>query len=73
VKREKGRVKSEKQGSGLRNDIRILSEFEKLDIKYFIGGSLASSLYGIPRATQDVDIIAEIKNEHITLLIKTLE
>jgi hypothetical protein len=41
--------------------IRILTDvFEKLSIKYLIGGSLASSLYGIPRATQDVDVVADI-------------
>jgi hypothetical protein len=27
--------------------------FEHLGIPYLVGGSLASSLYGIPRATQD--------------------
>jgi len=38
------------------NDILSAAEpvakaFEKLGILYFIGGSLASSAYGIPRAT----------------------
>jgi hypothetical protein len=51
---------------------QIVSEFEKSGIRYFIGGSLASSLYGIPRATQDIDIIAEIKNEHIDILVRAL-
>ncbi len=39
---------------------RIVQEFEDLKIQYYVGGSLASSLHGIPRATQDVDIIADI-------------
>ena len=36
---------------------QIAQIFERLQIKYFVGGSLASSLHGIPRATQDVDIV----------------
>jgi len=52
---------------------RIVQEFEDLNIRYYIGGSLASSLHGIPRATQDVDIIADIAFHHIPTLVKTLE
>ena len=51
---------------------RIAREFERLDIPYFIGGSLASSLYGIPRATHDVDMVAEMKEKHITPLVQAL-
>jgi len=47
--------------------------FERLGLRYFVGGSLASSLHGIPRATHDVDIVAEITEEHIPLLVKALE
>ncbi len=32
--------------------------FDALGIRYLVGGSVASSLYGIPRATQDVDLVA---------------
>ncbi|MCK4765274.1 MAG: hypothetical protein KAW12_23945 [Candidatus Aminicenantes bacterium] len=52
---------------------RVVQEFERLDIRYFVGGSLASSLHGIPRATQDVDIVAEIKTGHIPKLVDALE
>jgi hypothetical protein len=38
---------------------RLALTFEDLAIRYEVGGSLASSLYGIPRATQDVDLVAE--------------
>ncbi len=48
----------------------IAQELDRLDIRYFVGGSLASSLHGVPRATQDADIIADIKNEHIPQLLK---
>ncbi|MFH1992837.1 MAG: hypothetical protein ABIK98_10640 [Pseudomonadota bacterium] len=52
---------------------QIAQEFDRLKIKYFVGGSLASSLHGIPRATHDVDMIADIKEEHIPFLVKSLE
>ncbi len=44
--------------------LAITEIFEKLDIPYLIGGSLASSIHGEARATRDVDIVAaiEIKN-----------
>jgi len=52
---------------------RIAQEFERLHIRYFVGGSLASSLHGIPRATHDVDMVAEISYGHIPDLIQSLE
>jgi hypothetical protein len=52
---------------------QIAQEFDRLEIKYFVGGSLASSLHGIPRSTHDVDIIADIKEDHIPFLVKALE
>ncbi len=52
---------------------RLVQEFERLGIQYLIGGSLASSLHGIPRATNDVDIVADIMAEHIPDLVNALE
>ncbi|OGF68031.1 MAG: hypothetical protein A2Y62_19345 [Candidatus Fischerbacteria bacterium RBG_13_37_8] len=43
----------------------ILSVFEKLEIPYFVTGSLASMFYGEPRFTNDADIVADIKEHHI--------
>lgn len=47
--------------------------FEKLGITYYIGGSVASSAYGIARATMDVDLVADIKIGQVNLLVKALE
>lgn len=44
---------------------RIAATFDALSVAYIVGGSLASSVYGIPRATQDVDLIAELELEHV--------
>lgn len=48
-------------------DITLLvaGTFERLGIPYLVGGSLASSLHGIPRATQDADVVAGIEPTHV--------
>jgi hypothetical protein len=52
---------------------RLADVFAQLGISYAVGGSLASSVYGVPRATNDVDIVADVKYAHIDLLKKALE
>jgi len=51
----------------------VIEAFEKLSIPYYIGGSIASSIYGMARATMDVDIVADINSNHISLLRQKLE
>jgi hypothetical protein len=38
----------------------LLSVFDQLGIAYMVGGSLASSMAGVWRATQDIDIVAPV-------------
>jgi hypothetical protein len=40
---------------------KLVKAFDILAVPYIVGGSLASSVYGIPRATQDVDFVADLK------------
>ncbi|OGF65010.1 MAG: hypothetical protein A2Y62_14390 [Candidatus Fischerbacteria bacterium RBG_13_37_8] len=51
----------------------VVSVLEGLHIIYYIGGSFASSLYGIPRSSQDVDIIADIRPEHVNSFVQNLQ
>jgi len=53
--------------------VSVTNVLERLGIAYFIGGSLASTLYGMVRTTQDSDIIADLKTEHILLLMDALQ
>ena len=53
--------------------IQVTDVFEKLGIPYLIGGSLASTLYGMIRTTQDSDIVAEMRPEHIKPFVRALE
>jgi hypothetical protein len=49
--------------------IIISNAFEKLKIPYFVTGSIASITYGEPRFTNDIDIVADIKDWDIPGLI----
>jgi hypothetical protein len=51
----------------------IIAVFEESRIPYYIGGSLASSVYGIARATIDVDLVARIEIHHIEFLKNRLQ
>ncbi|MCS7186660.1 MAG: hypothetical protein N3B10_08295 [Armatimonadetes bacterium] len=42
---------------------------EQIGVPYFITGSVASSVYGFPRATQGVDFVAAIEPKHVPLLV----
>jgi hypothetical protein len=51
----------------------VIGCFEKLGIEYYIGGSVASSAYGIARATMDVDLVANVEIRQVNRLVKALE
>jgi hypothetical protein len=52
---------------------QVTGILEKLDIPYLIGGSLASTLYGMVCTTQDSDVITEMRSEHIQPFIAALQ
>ncbi len=51
----------------------VISAFTSLGIEYYIGGSIASSTYGIPRTTMDIDIIAAFDREHTHAFFEILK
>jgi hypothetical protein len=53
--------------------LEVVRVLEDLDVLYVVGGSLASSLHGIPRSTQDADLVAALRMDHITPFIGRLE
>lgn len=53
--------------------VSVVTVFEQLGIDYYIGGSVSSSTYGIPRATFDVDLVADLRQDHIRSLVEKLE
>jgi hypothetical protein len=38
----------------------LLAVLDRLEIPYFVGGSIASGSYGLPRQTNDIDIVADL-------------
>lgn len=52
--------------------VKLARVFDALQIHYVVGGSLASSVYGIPRATQDVDLVADISLSHVDRMTSAL-
>jgi hypothetical protein len=45
--------------------LAVTRVFDDLKVDYYIGGSLASSAFGVARATMDVDIVADIEAGHV--------
>lgn len=43
----------------------LVEALEALEIPYALTGSIASTAYGEPRATRDIDIVAELKEEDV--------
>jgi hypothetical protein len=52
--------------------LHVASVLERLGIPWLVGGSLASSLHGIPRATQDVDLVARLELEDLAAFVNAL-
>lgn len=50
----------------------VATKLEECGIEYMIAGSFASNFYGIPRATQDADVVVEINAPAIDRLSRTL-
>jgi len=45
--------------------LRVASALDRLGIPYVLGGSLASSILGEPRATADIDIAIRLRAEDL--------
>lgn len=50
----------------------LVEAFDSLGIRYLVGGSVASSVYGVPRSTQDADFVAELFGKHVEPLVQAL-
>jgi len=50
----------------------VRAALEHLGVRYYVGGSLASSLYGLSRSTMDADLVADLAAEHARPLAEAL-
>jgi len=46
----------------------VIEVLEGMDITYMVVGALASTAYGDPRLTQDIDIVVDLSPEHVNAL-----
>jgi hypothetical protein len=51
----------------------VVEALEALGVSYHIGGSVASSVHGVGRATADADLVADLRVEHVQPLVTMLE
>jgi hypothetical protein len=45
---------------------------DALGVRWLVGGSVASSILGLPRATLDIDLVADLRGVHVTALYDAL-
>jgi hypothetical protein len=50
----------------------VFASFQKNDVKYLVIGGIAAVLYGVPRATFDLDILIESSAENAERLLKAM-
>lgn len=53
--------------------LEILEGLYKNEIRYLIVGGLSVNLYGVPRVTQDIDLIISMERENILKVISLLK
>lgn len=51
----------------------VVKTFEELGVLYYVGGSVASSAYGIARSTLDVDLVSNLQSHQVNLLVAKLK
>jgi hypothetical protein len=56
----------------LRITLLVTDVLDALGVAYFVGGSVASALYGAARSTLDSDLVADLKVEHASPLVHML-
>jgi hypothetical protein len=49
----------------------VTANLEQLNLPYMIAGSFASTVYGVPRFTQDADIVVRLSSLNISDVMKT--
>lgn len=53
--------------------LEIIELFEEFGIPYHVGGSLASSVHGVPRQTNDLDLVADFRLGMVDVLVRRLQ
>jgi hypothetical protein len=46
--------------------------FESLGVRYLLGGSMAASVWSEPRFTRDIDMVADLTQQHVATFLEAL-
>jgi len=52
--------------------VAVIAALEGLGIPYYIGGSIASGVHGVYRATADMDIVADMREDQVDPFVRLL-
>lgn len=52
---------------------RVLATLDRLEIPYLIGGSVASSVFGMSRPTMNVDFVVDLRPEQVDEFVAALQ
>jgi len=50
----------------------VINALEGLGVPHYVGGSVASSVHGVPRASVDADVVADLQPEHVAPFVTGL-
>ncbi len=53
--------------------LRLLAGLDRLEIRYMVTGSAASSSYGVWRATNDIDVVVDLRQEQVGDFVSEFE
>jgi hypothetical protein len=51
----------------------VVTTLADLGVRYYVGGSVASSAHGVPRGSVDADIVADLDASHVAPFVRRLE
>jgi len=56
------------------NLLRVITNtLDEQNVPYMLSGSLALTLYAIPRATRDIDLIVELQDKHVNSFVQAIK
>jgi len=53
--------------------LKVSRVLERLGVPWVTVGSIASSIHGIPRTTEDIDLVARLEPSHVSSLVEALQ
>jgi hypothetical protein len=64
---------SDSTPDAIRVSLIVTRILEELGVPYLIGGSVASIIHGEPRLTNDIDLVADIREDQVPYMVAALE